>query len=149
MRCGHFRHLLRRALRDDGAAARAAFRTHVDDPVGVANDVQIVLDDEDRIAEAYQPLQHLQQLAHIVEVQASGRLVQQVERASGLALAQFFRQLHALRFAAAERRGGLAQVDVAEADIDQRLQLLLDVRQVAEHMVSASAMGRSSTSAML
>ena len=86
MRSSNFGDLLRRALCDDGAAACAALRTHVDEPVGVANDVEIVLDDEDGIAQAHQPLQDFQQLAHVVEVQAGGRLVQQVERASRLAL---------------------------------------------------------------
>ncbi len=48
-------------------------------------------------------------------------------------LREFARQLHALRFAAGERGRALAEVDVAEADIDQRLQLLAHLRHVGEH----------------
>ena len=84
-----------------------------------------MLDDDDGIAEIGEAVQHFEQLAHVVEVQAGGGLVEQIERAAGLALAQFAGQLHALRLAAGERGGALAQVHVAEADIDQRLQLLL------------------------
>ena len=40
-----------RTLRDDTATSFAAFWAEVDDPVGLFDDVEIVLDDEDRIAE--------------------------------------------------------------------------------------------------
>ncbi len=42
-------------------------------------------------------------------------------------------QLDALRFAAGKRRRGLSELDVAQSDIDQRLQLLLDLRNVFQH----------------
>ncbi len=102
-------------------------------PVGVADHVQVVLDDDDRVAQIGEAVQHFEQLAHVVEVQAGGGLVEQVERAAGLALGEFARQLHALRLAAGERGGALAQVDVAQAHIDQGLQLLAHLRHVGQH----------------
>jgi hypothetical protein len=45
----------------------------------------------------------------VVEVQAGGGLVQDVERAAGVALGQLQRQLDALRLAARQRGGALAQ----------------------------------------
>src|SRR5690242_15114156 len=42
--------LLGRALRDDAAAAVAAFRAEIDDPVRGLDDVEVVLDDEHRVA---------------------------------------------------------------------------------------------------
>ena len=48
-------------------------------------------------------------------------------------LREFARQLHALRFAAGERGGALAKVHVAEADIDEGLQLLAHGGNVGEH----------------
>jgi hypothetical protein len=62
------------------------------------------------------------------EVQAGGRLVQDVERAAGVALGEFERQLDALRLAARQRGGRLAQADVAQAHIQQGLQLARDRR---------------------
>ena len=56
---------------------------------------------------------------HVLEVQARGGLVQNVERPAGLALAQLARQLDALRFAARKRRGGLAQMNVAQTHVVQ------------------------------
>ena len=47
-------------------------------------------------------------------------------------LRQLERQLDALRLAAGQRRRALAEADVAEADVEQRLQLARDVRHGAE-----------------
>ena len=44
------RHFLRRALGDDAPAAFAALGSQVDDPVGGLDDVEVVLDDDDRVA---------------------------------------------------------------------------------------------------
>jgi hypothetical protein len=57
---------------------------------------------------------------HILEVQSGGRLVEDVERAAGLA-PQFAGQFDALRLAAGERGGRLPEVQVAQPDIHQRL----------------------------
>ena len=54
-------------------------------------------------------------------MQAGGRLVQDVERAAGGALRQFLGELDALGFAAGQRGGLLADMDVVEADAVQRL----------------------------
>jgi hypothetical protein len=85
-----------------------------------------VLDHEHRVAGVDEPLQHLEQLLDVGEVQAGGRLVEDVERAPGATLRQLGRELDALRLAARERRRRLAELDVAEADVVQRLQLAAD-----------------------
>ena len=84
----HLDHVLGRAGGDDLAAAVAAFGAEVDDPVGGLDDVEIVLDDDDRVALVDQLVQHLEQLGDVVEVEAGGRLVEDVERAAGGALAR-------------------------------------------------------------
>ena len=115
------------ALADEAAAVFAAFGAEVEDPVGVADDVEVVLDDDDGVAEVGEAVQDFEELADVVEVEAGGGLVEQVEGAAGLALGELAGQLHALGFAAGERGGALAEVDVAEADVDQGLQLLADL----------------------
>ncbi|KAG1166331.1 hypothetical protein G6F35_018255 [Rhizopus arrhizus] len=57
--CG--RDIFRRALRHHITATVAAFRTHVDQPIGRLDDVQVVFDDEDGVAAVDQLVQHLQQ----------------------------------------------------------------------------------------
>src|SRR5262249_52303463 len=59
---------LRRPHGDNASAIFAAFRTQVNDPVGVADHVHIVLDDDDGIAKIGQPMQDVEQLLHVVEV---------------------------------------------------------------------------------
>src|SRR5687767_14996163 len=48
--------LLGRALKDDCSALMTPLRPHVDDPVGILDDMQIVLDDDDRIASIDDPV---------------------------------------------------------------------------------------------
>src|ERR1700694_4390946 len=104
-----------RALRDDAAAAFAAFGAEVDDPVGLLDDVEMVLDDEHGVAEIDEALENIEEFSNIVEMEAGGGLVEDVERAAGLALRELAGQLDALRFAAGKSCGGLAERYVAEA----------------------------------
>ncbi len=93
-----------------------------------------MLDDEDRVAHVHQFVQDVQQFVDILEVQAGGRLVEDVERVAGGATAEFLAQLDALRFAAGERGGGLAEADVAQADGVQRLHFGANARNVLEEV---------------
>src|SRR6202040_2572301 len=106
--------LLGRALRYDTAAAFAAFGAEIDHPVGLLDDVEVVLDDEDGVAERDKALENIEQFADVVEMQAGGGLVENVESAAGLALGEFASELNALGFAAGERGGGLPELYVAE-----------------------------------
>ena len=99
----------------------SALRAEVDDPIGRFNDVEMMLDHQNGIAQVHKFLQHIEQLADVVEMKPGGRLIEDVESPAGLALAEFASQLDALRLAAGERGGGLAQVDVAQPDVVQRL----------------------------
>ena len=120
-----FGDLFRRAAGDDFPAAAAAFRPQIDDPVRRFDDVKVVFDDDDGVAAVAQAVQHVEQLAHVVEVQAGGRFVQDVEGATGVAFGEFARQFYPLRFATGEGDGVLAEADVGEADVKQGLQFAL------------------------
>ncbi len=65
-------------------------------------------------------------------MQAGGGLVEDVQRAPGVALGQLARQLDALRLAARQRGGRLTELDVRQPDVEQRLQLARDGRHVLE-----------------
>ena len=109
--------LLRGAGGDDAPAAVAAFGPEVDHPVGGLDDIQVVLDHHHRVARIAQPVQYVQQQADVVKVQSRGRFIQYVQGAAGVALGEFQRELDALRLAARERGGRLAELDVGEADV--------------------------------
>src|SRR5260370_1511698 len=109
----------RRALGDDAAAAFASFGGEIDDPVGLLDDVKVVLDDEHGVAEIDEALQDVEEFSNIVEMEAGGGLVENVKRAAGLAFGKLAGQLDALGFTAGKRGGGLAEGDVTEADFDE------------------------------
>ena len=70
-----------------------------------------------------------------------------VERLAGLALLQLTGELHALGLAAGERGRRLAQADVAEAHVEERLQLALDAGMFSKKCRASSTV-MSSTSEM-
>src|SRR5580704_5089016 len=83
------RDLLGRALCDDAAAFVAAFGTEVNDPVGLFDDVEMVLDNQHGVAERDEAVQHVEQFLHVVKVQPGGWLVENIQRAAGLAARKF------------------------------------------------------------
>ena len=85
--------------------------------VGALDDVQIVLNDHHGVPRVHQPLEDLQQLAHVIGVQAGGRLVQNIDGLAGGLLGKLRSQFHPLGLAAGQLRGGLAQFHIAEAHI--------------------------------
>ena len=97
------RDLLRGAGGDDLTATRAAFRTQIDDPVCGLDNVQVVLDYDDRVAVVAQPMQHVEQLLNVGKVQAGGRLIKNIKRLAGVALGQLACQFDALSLTAGQR----------------------------------------------
>ena len=95
------------------------------------------------------PAEHAEQLADVLEVQAGGRLVEHVDRPAGGAALQLGGELDALRLAAGQRRRGLAEPDVAEADVVERLQVAADRRDRPRRTRAASSIGMSRTSAIV
>ena len=91
-----------------------------------------MLNDDDRVAQIDQPVQHVEQPSEIVEMEAGCRLVEQVERLPRVGPRKLGRQLHPLGLAAGERRRGLPESEVVEADVAERLQDAADLRDVGE-----------------
>src|SRR5919201_1937750 len=71
----------RSALEDDPTAVVAGARAEIDDPVGMRHDRLVVLDDDDRLAGIDEPVEQAEQLLDVGEVQAGGRLVEDVDGA--------------------------------------------------------------------
>src|ERR1700743_2793544 len=59
MRVAHGSNLLRCAVGDDAAAPFPSLRAHVENVVGVADYVEVMLDDDDGVAKVGQPVEHL------------------------------------------------------------------------------------------
>ena len=95
------RNLFRRAFGHQIAAPIAALRPQVDDPIRHLDDVRVVLDDDDAVALIDQRFSTSISLCTSAACRPDRRLIQDVERVTGGALAEFAAELHALRLAAA------------------------------------------------
>lgn len=115
------RHHFRGALSNDFPASIPSLGAHIDDPVGSFDDVQIMFDDNDRIALVAQAMENFEEEFDVVKVQSGGGFVQNVERAPCIPLGQFKRQFDTLSFAAGKSGCGLAQSDVTQSYIQKSL----------------------------
>ncbi len=130
----HLGHLFRRPYGDDLATLGAAFRPQVHQPVSGLDHVQVVFDHHHGVAVVTKAVQHVEQLLDIGEVQACGRLVEDIQGLAGVALGQLAGQLDPLGFTAGQRGCRLPQLDIRQADIHQRLELARQGRhRVEEH----------------
>src|SRR5919202_2583293 len=88
VRGGRAHDLFGRAGGDEPAAGVAALGAEVYDVVGGLDDIQVMLDDEERAARLDQGAEGREQLVDVVEVEARRRLVEDVERARARPLRQ-------------------------------------------------------------
>ncbi len=116
------------ALGDQVPAMDPGARPHVDDPVGGADRLFVVLDDDDRVAEVAQPLQGREQPAVVALVQPDRRLVEDIEH-PGQPRADLRGEPNALALAARQRARGPRQGQVFEPDILQKAEALVDLLQ--------------------
>src|SRR5690348_1808418 len=106
-----------RTFSNDLPTPIAALRPEVDAPVGWFDHIQIMLDDYYCVAMVAQPVQYFQKQIDILEMESGGGLVEDIERAAGIALGKLQRKLDALGFPARKRGRGLTEADVTESDI--------------------------------
>ena len=108
------------------AAAHAGAGAEVDDHVGGAHGLFVMLDHNHSVAQVAEALQRIQQAALVSIVQPDARLVQHVQH-TRQAAADLRGQANPLRFSAAERRGGPIQRQVVQAYVTQKRQAVDDL----------------------
>jgi len=108
--------LLDPADREDAPALGARAGADVDDHVGRAHRVLVVLDDDQRIADVAQRLQRRQQPVVVALMQPDRRFVEDVENADQRR-ADLRRQADALRLATRQRRRRARQLRLAQPDV--------------------------------
>ena len=113
---------------DDAAALLAGAEPEIDDLVGDANHVGVVLDDQHRVALIAQLPQDRDQPQVVARVQADRRLVEHVERADQRR-AERGGEADALRLAARERRRQPIERQVVEADVVEEAEPPLNLTQ--------------------
>ena len=104
------------AFKDDPTAVVAGAWTEIDDPVGVCHNRLVVLDHDDRFTRVDEPVQQAEQILDIGQVEAGGRLVQNVNVAL---LGQMGGELQPLPFATGQGWQRLAKVEITEPDVGE------------------------------
>ena len=116
----------RRAFGHHQAAVDAGARAHVDHVVGLADRVLVVLDHDHRVAEVAQVLERLEQAVVVALVEPDRGLVEHVEHA-GEARADLRGEPDALALAARQRAGIARERQIAEADVLEEAEALVDL----------------------
>ena len=116
---------LDRALEHHLAAPGPGTRAEVDDVVGDLDHLGLVLDDEHRVALVAQPQQQVVHPRDVVRVQADGGLVEDVGDV-GQRRSEVTDHPRALRLAARQRAGRSVEREVAEPDLDERVERVLE-----------------------
>ena len=105
--------------------------TDVDHPVGRADGVFVVLDDDQGVAEVSQSHEGLDQPVVVALMQADARLVEHVEHTDE-AGTDLGREPDPLRLTAGQRAGRSVEGQVVQADVDQEPQPLVDLLEDAD-----------------
>ena len=131
-------HVGDRPLRHDASAVHARARPHLDDVIGGANRVLVVLDDDHGVADVAKPLDRRDHLDVVFRMQPDARLVEHVEHAHQ-ARADLRRQPDALRLAARQRARSPVEAEIVQADAEQQIQPAANVIQHLSSGVGAAA----------
>ena len=128
----------RRAGGDKLSPVLAGFRAEIEDPVGIFDDIQVVLNHEQRISLFDQAMKQGNQQADVLQMKPGGWFIQDEQRRTGgglflsaappgflvwhRGLAQVRDELEPLGLAAGKLAEGLAAAEVAKAHLRQELQ---------------------------
>ena len=99
----------------------AGGRADVDDPVGTANDIHLMLDDEQRIADRLQAVERAQQRLGVGGMEPGRRLVHHIDDPEQVG-DHLGRQPQPLKFAGRQGRRAALQRQIAEAEVEQHRQ---------------------------
>ncbi|MBR0045065.1 MAG: hypothetical protein IJP56_09535 [Synergistaceae bacterium] len=93
-------------------------------------------DDNHAVAAGDEFVEDAEEAFDVVGVEAGGGFVDDVEGFASGAAGEFGGEFDALGFAAGEGGGGLAELDVAEADLLEGFEFVVDGREVFEEVAS-------------
>jgi len=126
--------LLRSARGHDVPAGRAALGPEVDQPIRRLEDVKVVLDHDDGVTAGPEAEEDLEQSVDVGEVETGRRLVEEEEGLAGRGSGELERDLDPLGLPARKGRRALAELHVAETDVLQELEAMLDPSVIPEEV---------------
>src|SRR5512138_2990790 len=132
IRLFYLRNLLRCAGRDYLPARVAAFRTQIDQVICGLDHVEVVFDDDQRVACLDELLERGEQLRDVIEVKARGWFVEDVQQPFTTKRRKVRRNLDPLCFPARQRRRGLTETQITKPDLIENLETPQHLRRGAE-----------------
>ena len=115
--------LFGRAGKDKVAPVATAFGTHIYDPVGHFDDVVVVLDDDNGMPAGDEAVERFDEFLNVMEMKSGRRFVEDEKFGSvGSSFDEIGGEFDTLRLTAAERTGGLSQLEIAQPYVLQRLE---------------------------
>ena len=117
--------ILKRALGHDLAAVDARAGAEIDDMIGGADRVFVMLNHDHGVAEIAQALERDQQAVVVALVEADGGFIEDIEHA-GEAAADLAGEADALAFAARQGAAGAIKIEVIEPDIVEEAEAVVD-----------------------
>ena len=91
--------LLRSPFGDELTPSGTRFGPQLNDPISRLDNLEVVLDHQDRIAHVSQPMDHIEEFSDVVQVKASGWFVEDVQGVPGVGPRQLGCKFDALSFA--------------------------------------------------
>ena len=118
------------------STSTATFGAHIDDPVGLSDDIEVMLDDDNSITAVNKFLEHLHENADVLKVETGGGFVEDIDGLARVFFGQFGSQFDALALTTGKGGGRLAYLDIAETNVLDGLDLVEDIGHVLEELHS-------------
>ena len=96
--------------------------------------VQIVFDDQHRIASVDKLVEHVQQVTDIFKMEPGGRFVKDIKSLAGVLLSELSPQLDPLGLAATKGYRRLTQRNISQPNLLKDLYLTIEIRHVLEEL---------------
>jgi len=122
-----FRDLLWSTFYHQSSTFMATLWSQVDDVIGRFDDVQVVVDYQDRMPLFDESIQALKQTVNICKMQTGRRFIEDIKVVfAAFQLAQFRGEFYALGFATRKQSRGVANRQIPQAQIEQNLKFARD-----------------------
>ena len=106
----------------------ASFGTKINEVIARADDVEVVLDDDNSVAFVNEFAEHAHKNAYVIEMQTCSGFVEDIDGLAGRRSGKFGSEFDALTLTTGEGSGGLAELDVTQTYFLERFDLTENIR---------------------
>ena len=119
-----FTKILRGPFGNQFPAAVTTIGSQIDDPIRYFDDIQVVFDDQHRVASFNQALQHFDEFVHICSVESDRGFIEHIKGSACGTARQFLGEFHPLGFPTGKGGGRLPDADISQPDFLQQAEFV-------------------------